>query len=200
MKIKDKVFKMDRFALSYTLCKKNRGAYTLRQNNNLYYDAMETTYETPYSFGQVLSNELKVPMNRVFKLANDSAGEKYIIVKQGIHVLSNGVWHDVTNCFHRTRMFKRCLNVAGTPVTLLDDMLEISFEQGDIIAGIYPNTYGITNQRMTEGVVTSVNKETREMWVRVIKHTDLRCIGREYLVNMYNSNNEPLFVLVRKGC
>lgn len=66
----------------------------------------------------------------------------------------------------------------------------MSIQVRDIVKGLNGNGYGVTNENMTRGVVTDVF--CGEMRVKVLRHSDVEKIGKEYDVE----NSEERFEVI----
>ena len=67
----------------------------------------------------------------------------------------------------------------------------MSFQVGDHIRGLEYNGYAITNQTMTEAVVTELSSG-RQMWIEILAHEDPDFVGDRYKVD----NGANRFALV----
>jgi len=69
------------------------------------------------------------------------------------------------------------------------------FKVGDIIKGTINNTYPVTNQYMTAGLVVEIY-QGNQVVVRVLEHTIKDWIGIEFIVTTHLSDDKSFFELV----
>ena len=129
-----------------------------------------------YTFGQVLSNEMNIKMNQVFKIDTEFSPE-FVIWLDGIYEKVKDKWVNITNNLDKTVVIQRLLDI-NTPIIELhiETNGKTVFNVGALVRGIN-NRYGITDKNMYIGEIIHVHDDGNTISIRVIDHSISRYNG-----------------------
>lgn len=190
MRIGDTFFEMLKFGAMPKSCVSVRwdGDIVFKRKDNLSNELGVVYKNNAHSVGAVFSRELGVPIRYTFKKPDGVS--VFMIDANGLHEMRSGMWVNITNSFDKSEIFDYWMK--GKTFQLIEPMpgcIMGKFRIGARIKGL-PNHYGITNQDMTEAVITNIRDEVRGyVDIEVIHHYDSCYIGRSYDVNLFDPDD-----------